>query len=64
MIRNRIKEERHRVFRWMSHSLNLSTRFMVPDEEGRDDLGKDGPVAIGYDALRRSVEKPLASKQK
>lgn len=63
-VRSQIKEERHRIFRWMSRSLNLSTRFMVPEEDGRGDLGNDGSVAIGYEALRRSVKKPLTAKRK
>lgn len=64
VVQSRIKEERHRIFRWMSRSLNLSTRFMVPDEDGRGDLGNDGSVATGYEALRRLVDEPLTAKQK
>lgn len=60
LVRNEVKEERYRIFRWMSRSLNLNTRFMVPDETGRDDLGRDGSVSTGEDALRRSVEEFLA----
>lgn len=64
LVRSEIREERYRIFRWMSRSLNLSTRFMVPEENGRDELGTDGSVTVGQEALRRSVEKSLATTSK
>lgn len=63
-FRGIIRSERDKVFRWMSGSLDLATRFMVPDEDEPRVLGHDGSVNSGLESLRRVVDGDLSTSMK
>ncbi len=55
-FRTIIRSERDSMFRWMSHSVDLVTCFMVPEEDDRDVLGHDGSIHAGMESLRNVVD--------
>lgn len=63
-FRGIIRSERDKAFRWMSGSLDLVTRFMVPDEDEPRVRGHDGSLNTGLESLRRVVDGDLSTSMK
>jgi hypothetical protein len=63
-VRGLLRSERDRIFEWMSRSLELNTRFMVPSEDARGSIGHDGSLNVGLDSLRRVVEGNMKTSSK
>lgn len=63
-LRKLVRSERYRIFKWMSESLELDTRFMIPDEEAREGLGHDGSTDIGLESLHRVINRDRTAASK